>query len=146
MSKARNRARRLAVQALYEWHMTGTSQAEIKSRFLADKKDKTVDKEYFQELISGVIDKVAELDTSIKPFIQRPLEEIDLVEHAILRLSTYELKYRPDIPYRVVINEAVELAKTFGAEQGHKFINGILDKLAGVLRSAEVGAAKKPSG
>lgn len=141
MSKARNRARRLAVQALYEWQMTGTSEAEIKKRFLEDKKDKTVDKEYFQELISDVIDKAAELDKTIEPFLKRPLTEIDLVEHAILRLSTYELMHRRDIPYRVVINEGVELAKTFGAEQGHKFINGILDKLANSLRSAE--AAKK---
>lgn len=143
MSKTRSRARRLAVQALYEWQMTGTGVAEIKSRFLEDKKDKTVDKAYFQELISGVIDKAADLDETIEPFVQRPLAEIDLVEHAILRLSTYELKYRLDIPYRVVINEGVELAKTFGADQGHRFINGILDKLAGVLRSAEAGSAKK---
>ena len=143
MSKARNHARRLAVQALYEWQMTGTSEAEIKSRFLEDKKDKTVDKPYFHELIAGVIDKAADLDETIRPLIPRPLEEIDLVEYAILRLSTYELKYRPDIPYRVVINEGVELAKTFGADQGHRFINGILDKLASQLRSAEAGAARK---
>lgn len=143
MSKARNRARRLALQALYEWQMTGTGEAEIKIRFLADKKDKTVDKEYFQELISGVINQADELDEIISPMLSRPLDEIDRVEHAILRLSTYELKHRPDIPYRVVINEGVELAKTFGADQGHKFINGILDKLAGSLRAAEANAAKK---
>ncbi len=144
MSKARNRARRLAVQALYEWQMTGTAEAEIKVRFLEDKKDKTVDKGYFQELISGVINQAKELDDIISPMLKRPIDEIDWVEHAILRLSTYELKYRPDIPYRVVINEGVELAKTFGADQGHRFINGILDKLAGSLRPAEAGTAKKP--
>ena len=143
MSKARNRARRLAVQALYEWQMTGTGEADIHSRFLEDKKDKTVDKEYFRELISGVISQASELDELITPKLQRPLDEIDLVEHAILRMSTYELKNRPDIPYRVVINEGVEMAKTFGAEQGHKFINSILDKLAATLRSAEASASKK---
>lgn len=143
MSKARSRARRLAVQALYEWQMTGTSEAEIKSRFLDDKKDKTVDKIYFKELIAGVIDKASELDETITPLLTRPLAEIDRVEHAILLLSTYELMHRQDIPYRVVINEGVELAKTFGAEQGHKFINGMLDKLAKSLRSAEAGAVKK---
>lgn len=143
MSKARNRARRLAVQALYEWQMTGTSEAEIKSRFLDDKKDKTVDKIYFKELIAGVIDNASELDETITPLLTRPLAEIDRVEHAILRLSTYELMHRQDIPYRVVINEGVELAKTFGAEQGHKFINGMLDKLAKSLRATEAGAVKK---
>ena len=143
MSKARNRARRLAVQALYEWQMTGTGEAEIKSRFLQDKSDKKLDKDYFQELISGVIDKVNELDETITPMLMRPLAEIDLVEHAILRLSTYELLYRLDIPYRVVINEGVELAKTFGGEQGHKFINSILDKLATSLRAAESGSERK---
>ena len=143
MSKARNRARRLAVQALYEWQMTGTAESEIKTRFLEDKKDKTVDKAYFQELIGGVIEQAEELDEIISPLLSRPLDELDRVEHAILRLSTYELKHRPDVPYRVVINEGVELAKTFGADQGHKFINGILDKLAGSLRAAEAKAPKK---
>ena len=143
MSKARNRARRLAVQALYEWQMTGTAEAEMTVRFLEDKKDKTVDKAYFQELISGVIEQAAELDAIISPLLSRPLDELDRVEHAILRLSTYELKHRPDIPFRVVINEGVELAKTFGADQGHKFINGILDKLAGSLRASEAKTPKK---
>ncbi|MDH5445759.1 MAG: transcription antitermination factor NusB [Gammaproteobacteria bacterium] len=143
MSKARNRARRLAVQALYEWQMTGTGESEIHKRFLEDKKDKTVDKEYFCELITGVIEQAEELDATITPMLTRPLDEIDRVEHAILRLSAYELKNRLDVPYRVVINEGVELAKTFGADQGHKFINGILDKLAGSLRATEVSTRKK---
>ncbi len=143
MSKARNRARCLAVQALYEWQMTGTHQADIKIRFLEDKSDKKLDKQYFQEVISGVIDKATELDEIITPFLKRPLDEIDRVEHAILRLSAYELMHRRDIPYRVVINEGVELAKTFGGEQGHKFINGILDKMASNLRSAEARTARK---
>ncbi len=143
MSKARNGARRLAVQALYEWQMTGTHEKDIKIRFLEDKSDKKIDKEYFQELISGVINKAVELDETITPFLKRPLNEIDRVEHAILRLSTYELVHRRDIPYRVVINEGVELAKTFGGEQGHKFINGILDKLANSLRSGEARTVRK---
>ena len=143
MSSARSRARRLAVQGLYEWQITGTGIAEIKQRFLEGKEARKIDEDYFRELIEGVINQVVELDQHITPFLNRSLQEVDEVEKAILRLATYELAHRPDIPYRVIINEGVELAKTFGAEQGHKFINGMLDKIAARLRPVEMSKAKK---
>ena len=143
MSSARRRARRLAVQGLYEWQITGTEIAEIKKRFLEGKEARQIDEDYFRELIEGVINRVAELDQHITPYLNRSLEEVDVVERAILRIATYELAHRPDIPYRVIINEGVELAKTFGAEQGHKFINGMLDKIAARLRPVEMTKAKK---
>lgn len=137
MSSARSRARRLAVQALYEWQISETDVGEIKTRFLEGNEAKKADKDYFVELIGEVIAKVAELDSLIEPLLSRSLAEVDLVEKAVLRLSAYELKHRLDIPYKVVINEGVELAKTFGAEKGHRFVNGILDKLALKLRNVE---------
>ena len=143
MSSARSRARRLAVQGLYEWQITGTEIAEINKRFLEGKEAKKIDEDYFRELIQGVINKVEALDQHISPFLNRSLKEVDVVEKAILRIATYELAYRPDIPYRVIINEGVELAKTFGADQGHKFINGMLDKIAAKLRAVEISKAKK---
>ena len=143
MSSARSRARRLAVQGLYEWQITGTEIAEIKNRFLEGKEARQVDQDYFRELIEGVINQVTELDQHITPFLSRSLDKVDEVEKAILRIATYELAHRPDIPYRVIINEGVELAKTFGAEQGHKFINGMLDKIAAKLRAVEMNKAKK---
>ena len=143
MSSARSRARRLAVQGLYEWQITGTEIAEINKRFLEGKEAKKIDEDYFRELIQGVINKVEALDQHISPFLSRSLKEVDVVEKAILRIATYELAYRPDIPYRVIINEGVELAKTFGADQGHKFINGMLDKIAAKLRAVEISKAKK---
>ena len=112
MSSARSRARRLAVQGLYEWQITGTGIAEIKQRFLEGKEARKIDEDYFRELIEGVINQVVELDQHITPFLNRSLQEVDEVEKAILRLATYELAHRPDIPYRVIINEGVELAKT----------------------------------
>jgi len=143
MSSARRRARRLAVQGLYEWQITGTEIAEIKQRFLEGKEARQIDEDYFRELVEGVITQVEELDQHITPFLNRSLKEVDVVERAILRIATYELAKRPDIPYRVVINEGVELAKTFGADQGHKFINGMLDKIAAKLRPIEMAKAKK---
>ena len=104
---------------------------------------KKVDDAYFEELVKQVTNKVKQIDAHISPLIDRDLEEIDVVEKAILRLGTYELENRLDIPYKVVINEAVELTKTFGAEEGYRFVNGIMDKLAAKLRSIEVQASKK---
>lgn len=102
-----------------------------------------VDDAYFRELLNGVIDLRGELDDLIAPCLDRPMADLDPVELAILRLSTYELKQRVDVPYRVVINEGIELAKTFGATDGHKFVNGVLDKLAPRLRGAELRAGKR---
>ena len=139
-TSARTRARRLAMQGLYEWQVSENKPSEIETQYLIEKETKRVDIEYFRELISKVPLHCEELDTHISPLISRPLAEVDLVELAVLRLGTYELLYHPEVPYRVVINEAVELVKMFGADQGHRFVNGIMDRLAASLRTIEVQA------
>lgn len=141
--RARSRARHLAVQGLYEWQLTNHDVDEIVTQLSTEKDMKNIDADYFSELLHQVPSHVKTLDEHITPFLDRPLENVDLVERAILRLGTYELANRPEIPYRVVINEAIDLAKTFGADQGHKFINGIMDKLARKLRKAEMEAHAK---
>ena len=144
MSKARSRARRLAMQGLYEWQMAGNAPQDILASYRQQHDLKNVDEEYFQELLLGVPVQQHEIDAALSPHLSRSLQEVDPIELAILRLATYELKNRLDIPYRVVINEAVELAKTFGAEGGHKFVNGILDKAAATIRAVEVSQRSKP--
>lgn len=143
MSKARSRARRLAVQALYQWQLTGMTAYDIEQQFLAGDEMGGADRDYFHELLHEVPRHADALDAQISPLLDRPLKEVDPVERAILRLGAYELAHRLDVPYRVVINEAIELAKTFGGEQGHKYVNGILDALAKNLRAAEVAARRQ---
>lgn len=137
MSRERTMARRRAVQALYQWQQLGQDLADIEAQFLTEQEMDRVDVEYFKELLHAVPKNLEELDQHLQPLLDRNIESVDSVERAVLRLSAYELKYRLEIPYRVAINEAIELAKTFGAEQSHRYINGVLDKLAAVLRSAE---------
>ena len=139
----RRAARSLAMQALYQWHMAGQSLNEIEAQFRVDNDFKAVDGAYFHEILHGVPTQKTELDDLISPCLDRPLEELDPVELAILRLSTYELRSRIDVPYRVVINEGIELAKVYGATDGHKFVNGVLDKLAPQLREAETNSSKR---
>ena len=138
----RSRARRYAVQALYEWQVSGNSPKEIEQQFLIEHQSRQFDRPYFNELLNGVCEQVEELDAEISQLSDRPFKEVDIVEKAILRLGCFELKNRIDIPYRVVINEAIELTKTFGADQAHKFVNGTMDKLAATLREVEVAAKK----
>jgi N utilization substance protein B len=139
----RRQARTLAMQALYSWHMAGQQLNEIEAQFRVDNDFSTVDGAYFHEILHGVPRQKTEIDGAFEPLLDRPIAEIDPVELAILRLSTYELKNRIDVPYRVVINEGIELAKVFGATDGHKFVNGVLDKLAPQLRADEVRANKR---
>lgn len=138
----RSRARRYAVQALYEWQVSGNSPKEIEQQFLIEHHSRKFDRAYFNELILGVTDQVEELDAEISPLSDRPYNEVGIVEKAVLRLGCFELKNRIDIPYRVVINEAIELTKTFGADKAHRFVNGTMDKLAESLRKAEVAVKK----
>lgn len=138
----RRKARSLAVQALYSWQLAGQPLNEIEAQFRVDNDFSDVDGAYFQELLHGVPRLKTELDEAFGPCLDRPLDEVDPVELAILRLSAYELRNRVDVPYRVVINEGIELAKVFGATDGHKFVNGVLDKLAPRLRAAEVRARR----
>lgn len=142
MSRTRSNARRCAMQALYQWQMTRQDVEEIVDQYRTEHDMTKVDIPYFEELLRQVVARVEELDGHIAPVLDRPVREVDPIEMAILRLSTYELIGHLDVPYRVVINEAVELAKTFGAANGHKYVNGILDKLATTLRSREVAEKK----
>ena len=138
----RTRARRYAIQALYEWQVSGNAPKEIEQQFLIEHQTRKFDRPYFNELLTGIAEQVEELDAEISTLSERPFKEVDIVEKAILRLGCFELKNRTDIPYRVVINEAIELTKTFGAEEAHRFVNGTMDKLAEKLRQLEVAAKK----
>jgi transcription antitermination protein NusB len=133
-------ARRCAAQAVYQWQMTGQSPEQITAQFLADEDLAKADADYFRELVHQIPVRVAEIDAALEPFLDRPLSQVDPVERAILRIGGYELLRHPDLAYRIVINEAVELAKLFGAEQGHRYVNGVLDKLARAVRTAEFNA------
>ncbi|MEJ2415644.1 MAG: transcription antitermination factor NusB [Exilibacterium sp.] len=140
---ARRRARHYAMQALYQWQMTGAALNVIEAEFHTDNDMSKVDVDYFRELLHRVPGQVSEIDAAYEPYLQeRGLSELDSITQALLRLAVFELMRRPDIPYRVVINEAVALAKKFGAADSHKFINGVLDRAATVLRTLEVQAAR----
>lgn len=146
MSKARHNARWRAVQAIYQWQLTQDDIKEIEQYFFDEQDMKKTDKEYFSELLSGVVNGAADLDGILSPLLDRPINELDPVEKAILRMGTYELVHRADVPYRVVINESVELAKSFGAEDGFKYINSVLDKLSKTHRKIEVEARRQQAG
>jgi N utilization substance protein B len=136
--KARRLAREFAVQAVYSWQMSKNPVEQIELSIVTSNDMKKVDTEYFLELLRAVVKDCAELDKKMKPYLGRLPEELDPVEKAILRIATYELVVRIDVPYKVVINEAIELAKSFGAEESHKFINGVLDKAIKTLRKDEL--------
>lgn len=138
----RRQARQYAVQALYSWQINNQQPQEIELAFLEEQDFKGCDTTYFQTLLRGVIEHRGELDELLKPNMHLPIAEVDPIELSVLRLAAYELKFRIDVPYRVVINEALEQAKTFGATDGHKFVNGVLDKLARQLRGHEVQARR----
>jgi N utilization substance protein B len=137
-ARGRSLARRYAMQALYQWQMTGHDLTSLIEQFLADQDMRKTDVAYFQELLRQILGQLDSIDEILTPFLDRPPNQVDPVERAILRIAVYELAYRLDIPYRVVINEGVEMAKKFGAEQGHRFINGVLDKIAHKLRVVEI--------
>ena len=130
----RRKARELAVQAVYSWQLSQNSVTDIEGNFLTDNSARRFDISYFQQLLRGVTTKVSQLDAAISPHVDRPLEDVDHVEKAILRVAIYELIDCLDVPYRVVINEAIELAKAFAADDSHKFVNGVLDKAVKLLR------------
>jgi len=138
MSQARTNARKAAVQALYQWQMTGQSLVEIERQFLEEERLKDAQKSYFTELFYGVPKNLEAIDKALGEFVDRPVDMIDPVERAILRIGVYELVNRPDMPYRVVLNEGINLAKYFGADGSHKYVNGILDKVAQQKRMVEI--------
>lgn len=136
----RRRARHYAMQAAYGWQMAGGNATEIEASFRTEYDFSNTDTDFFREIIVAVTTSCSELDQHITPILDRQLKELNGVELALLRCAVFELSQRIDVPYKVVINEYVALAKKFGATDGFKYINGVLDKIAAVLRSAEVAA------
>lgn len=135
---ARQKARRLVMQALYQWDMSQNDPAIIAEQSLAEQNPKKVDFDYFKQLFLGVVGQAQQLDLHLKPYLDRTLDQLDPIELAILRLGVYELAEHLEVPYRVVINEGVELAKLFAGEDSHKYVNSILDKVANQLRIDEI--------
>ena len=130
----RHRARRAAVQAVYQWQLTGHDMSDIETQFLDEKDESKVDFAYFHLLVHGVFEEVETLDKHISSVVDRNLKELDPVELAIIRLAVLELIHQLTIPYKIIIDEALKLAKTYGATEGYKYVNAVLDKLARVLR------------
>lgn len=133
-TRARSIARKLAMQALYQWQLTGQSAADINLQFLADEESAGADLEYFTELLKGSVADHEQIKAALAPFIDRPVEQLDPVEAAILMIGMYELMNRIEVPFRVVINEGVDLCKRFGATEAHKYINAVLDRAAREIR------------
>lgn len=129
----RRRARECAVQAIYSWYISQNTVEEVELAFVTDQDMKGVDMPYFRKLFRGVVDNVEAIDEALRPYLDRKESDVDPIERSILRLSAYELKFEHDVPFRVVINEGIEVAKVFGSDDSHKYINGILDKLAPAL-------------
>jgi len=135
---SRRRSRELALQGIYQWRLTSDDQEQIEKQIRAEKGMGRYDAEFFSKLLLGVLTQHAELETVVAMHLDRTLDELSPVEFSVLLIGAYELIHHPEIPYRVVINEAVELAKTFGGTDGHKFVNGVLDKVAAQVRAIEV--------
>jgi transcription antitermination protein NusB len=140
MNSPKAMARRSAVQAIYQWQLTGCDLSEIERQFVEEHGLGKGELPYFQDLLHNVPKVLGAIDAALAEFTSRPVAQIDPVERAILRISTYELLQRPEIPYRVVVNEGINLAKEFGATQSHKFVNGLLDKIARKHRAVELAA------
>ena len=143
MSLAKTNARKCAVQALYQWQMTGESLSRIEMNFLEEERLKGAQKKYFTEIFYGVPKQLNEIDEALAEFVDRPVEKIDPVERAVLRIAVYELINRLETPYKVIINEGVNLAKCFGADGSHKYVNGVLDKVSQKKRAVEIKAKQE---
>jgi len=141
LAAERRKARHYGMQALYQWHMAGAPVSDIEAEFRSDYDFTHVDLAYFQSLLHDIPACVEELDDAIAPLLDRKLDDLDPIERTLLRMGMYELSRRIDVPYKVVINEEVALAKKFGATDSHKYVNGVLDKAARQLRKVEIDAA-----
>ncbi|GAB3378873.1 transcription antitermination factor NusB [Lysobacter fragariae] len=139
---ARSRARRRALQAVYAWQLSGTNARDVIAQFAHEQAHEVADLEYFEDLVRGVDKHCEELDDALAPFLDRDIEQVDPIERAVLRIAAYELRQRRDVPYRVVLNEAIETVKRFGAEHGHTYVNGVLDHAAAAWRAVEVQSAR----
>jgi N utilization substance protein B len=136
----RRRARELAMQGIYQWRLSGADAAQVAQRMQDEKNLGRYDTELFDHLLRGVLARHEELGAALAPHLDRASDELSPVEFSILLLAAFEMLNQPETPYRVIINEAVELAKTYGGTDGHKFVNGVLDKLATQARPLEVAA------
>jgi len=140
---ARGRARRRALQAVYAWQMAGGSMEKVIAQFAHEQEMEVADLPYFEDLLRGLEQHCAAIDGELMRFLDRSIEQVDPIERGVLRLAAYELLYRPDVPYRVIINEAIETAKRFGADHGHGYVNGVLDRACAAWRQVEVDAARR---
>ena len=140
LAKARGKARRLAMQALYQWQMTADDIDGIERQFFEENDMTNVDQEYFSELLLGVLKELSPIDTALEKHMPRSINSVDPVERAILRIAAYEFLKRLDVPYRVVLNEAVVMAKKFCAANSHTFVNAVLDKVAHDIRTNETAS------
>jgi N utilization substance protein B len=138
LAAQRRKARHFGIQALYQWTLSGAALADIEAEFRVDNDFRHTDGEYFNALLRGVAMDVEALEAIFAPELDRSLDDLDPIERNLLRLGTFELRDRIDVPYKVVINEAVSLAKKFGATESHRYINGVLDKVARALRQVEL--------
>ena len=138
LAAQRRKARHYGLQALYQWTLSGASPSDIEAEFRVDNDFRHTDGEYFRAVLKGVVDDVDGLESLFEPALDRTLDELDPIERNLLRLGTFELRDRIDVPYKVVISEAVALAKKFGATDSHRYINGVLDKVARELRQVEL--------
>lgn len=134
----KRRARKLALQALYQWLMASTDPQEIEAQFRMVNNMEKVDTDYFCRLLYGIPKHIRELETQITPFLDRKLSELNPIELTTLRIGCFELFHCPEIPYKVVLDESVSLTKTFGSQDGHKYVNGVLNNLAQVVRKLEI--------
>ncbi|WP_040976287.1 transcription antitermination factor NusB [Necropsobacter massiliensis] len=129
----RRRARECAVQALYSWYVSQNPAETVELAFVTDQDMKGVDLPYFRKLFRQTVENIDAVETTLRPYLDRDISELDPIERAILRLAVYELQFEPEVPYKVAINEAIEVAKVFGADDSHKYVNGVLDKVAPAL-------------
>lgn len=142
LTEQRRKARQLALQALYQWQMVRQPVNEIEAQFRVNHDTEDADLPLFSQLLRGVIEARSELDVTFSPFLDRNIDDLDPVELSVLRIGSFELMRRLEVPYRVAINESVELAKVFGATDSHRYVNGVLDKVAQKVRAAEVAARR----
>jgi N utilization substance protein B len=140
---ARSRARRRALQAIYAWQMSHTAINKVIDQFQNEQDMEVADTEYFEDLVRGVEANLATIDQALAAYLDRDIAQVDPIERAVLRIAAYELRHRIDVPYRVVINEAIETTKRFGSEHGHTFVNGVLDHAAAAWRPAEAQAPRR---
>jgi transcription antitermination protein NusB len=144
MRSGRRGSREFALQGLYQWQLSGAEPATIEAQLAAAKGFDKSDRAYFSQLLAGAVQEADELRRALEPFLDRKFEALSPIERGIMMIGGYELRHCIDVPYRVIINEAVELAKSYGGADGFRYVNGVLDKLAAALRPDEIARRRPP--